>query len=69
MSKAKDITYMDRLIGCSAAELKELITHASIQYLCKVNAMRSRIKADIQILGSNDMNIEIDLKLNNLKAK
>ena len=68
MSKAKDITYMGKLIDCSAAELKELITHASIQYLCKVNAMRSRIKADIQMLGY-DMNVEIDLKLNNLKAR
>lgn len=69
MSKAKDIAYIDKLIDCSAAELKELIAHASIQYLCKVNAMRSKIKADIQILGSDDMSIEIDLKLNNLKAK
>lgn len=69
MSKAKEVEYMDKLIDCSAAELKELIAHASIQYLCKENAMRSRIKTDIQILGPDDMSIEIDLKLNNLKVK
>ena len=69
MNKAKDVTYMDKLRDCSEDELAELIAHAAVQYLCKVNANRSRIKADIDILNHVDTNvdIEIDLKLNNLK--